>query len=118
MGKYEKILSFQGTSTTAFSYTSPAQIMKSQVKMTSKTHIVGKQNTRKLQKDSRTCRLKLESKYNSTGWPENKEKCTNLFNYCITYVDKHNSTGNPDNNNNGLKEDDPFVVKVSLERQK
>ena len=46
----KKILSFQGTSTTAFSYTSPAQIMKSQVKMTSKTHIVGKQNTRKLQK--------------------------------------------------------------------
>ena len=44
MGKYEKILSFQGTSTTAFSYTSPAQIMKSQVKMTSKTHIFGKQN--------------------------------------------------------------------------
>ena len=46
----KKILSFQGTSTTAFSYTSPAQIMKSQVKMTSKTHIFGKRNTRKLQK--------------------------------------------------------------------
>ena len=38
----KKILSFQGTSTTAFSYTSPAQIMKSQVKMTSKTHIFTK----------------------------------------------------------------------------
>ena len=52
---------------------------------------------------------------NGTGWPDNKEKCTNLFNYCITYVNKHNNTDNPNgNNNNGLKDDDPFVVKVSL----
>ena len=50
----------------------------------------------------------------TTGWPDNKEKCTNLFNYCITYVDKHNNTGGPNNNNNnGLKDDDPFVVKVN-----
>ena len=55
----------------------------------------------------------IDTTFQLTGWPDNKEKCTNLFNYCITYVDKHNNTGNNNNNNNGLKDDDPFVVKVS-----
>ena len=50
---------------------------------------------------------------NHPGWPDNKEKCTNLFNYCITYVDKHNNT-NKDADSNDLEEDDPFVVKVIL----
>merc|ERR1719365_225148 len=54
------------------------------------------------------------SDYEKPGWPDNKEKCTNLFNYCITYVDKHNNTGNNNNNNNGLKDDDPFVVKIPI----
>ena len=49
----------------------------------------------------------------SPGWPDNKEKCTNLFNYCITYVDKHNNT-NKDADSNDPEEDDPFVVKVIL----
>ena len=36
-----------------------------------------------------------------------------MFNYCITYVDKHNNT-NKEADSNDLEEDDPFVVKVIL----
>ena len=60
-----------------------------------------------------SCQTNMYSILNHPGWPDNKEKCTNLFNYCITYVDKHNNT-NKDADSNDLEEDDPFVVKVIL----
>ena len=52
----------------------------------------------------------LPSSSFSPGWPNNKGKCTDLFNYCITYVDSHNSSSV-----DGLDPatEDPFVVKVA-----
>ena len=35
-----------------------------------------------------------------SAWPDNKEKCTQLFDYCITYVE------------NDSQEKGPFVTKV------
>jgi len=44
--------------------------------------------------------------YEKPEWPGNKEKCTSLFDYCITYTEKHaNST--EDNT-------DPFVTKIPI----
>lgn len=75
---------------TVSSFTSPAQIMKNQVE----PHFPHKMSL---------------FNYFFPGWPENKEKCTNLFNYCTTYVDQHNTTSSGGHAEEG---EDPFVVKV------
>jgi len=43
--------------------------------------------------------------YETPEWPENKEKCTNLFDYCITYTEKYANISDPQ---------DPFVTKIPI----
>jgi len=43
--------------------------------------------------------------YEKPEWPGNKEKCTNLFDYCITYTEKHANSTHPK---------DPFVTKIPI----
>merc|ERR1719206_584494 len=43
--------------------------------------------------------------YEEPAWPGNKKKCTNLFDYCITYTEKHANSTDPK---------DPFVTKIPI----
>jgi len=43
--------------------------------------------------------------YEEPAWPGNKEKCTNLFDYCITYTEKNANSTDPK---------DPFVTKIPI----
>jgi len=43
--------------------------------------------------------------YEEPAWPGNKDKCTNLFDYCITYTEKNANSTDPK---------DPFVTKIPI----